>query len=440
MRIRTIAMILAVSYAPSFAEDKGGSNWPQFRGPGGLGIAASGQPLPIEFNQSRNTLWRCAVSKGHSSPCVWGDRIFLTGSVDDKLETVCIDRTSGKVLWRRRAPATKIERVHRVNSPATPTPTTDGERVFVFFGSYGLLCYDFDGALQWKRPLTATGNTFGTGGSPIIAGDYLIFSCDQNRDSYLEVIDRKSGQTVWKTDRSQFKANWSTPMYWNNDGVDELVVYGIWWLTAYDLKDGSERWSVPGLADEPAITPVTGRGLVYVTSYNMKTSPEAIGLPKFADLVRDFDKDKDGQLTREEIKDNKSILSRYDADGEGDHPLPGFFRFLDADKDGKLTKTEWGRIVKWVGGFKHENALLAIRPGAGGPYYASPVVGDGKIYASSARGVVTVFEAGDTLEILAKNDLKERIMATPAIVDGTLYVRTEEALYAFGANSGPRGE
>ena len=220
----------------------------------------------------------------------------------------------------------------------------------------------------------------------------------------------------------------------------------------------------------------------------MKTNPEALGLPKFADLVRDCDTDKDGQLTREKIKDNKSILSRYDANGEGDHPLPGFFRFLDVDKDGKLTEAEWGKLVKWVGGFKHENALLAIRPGdggdrkpkiawkqrsgvpecpsplyfdgrvyivknggivscmdaksgerhymrrlgSGGPSYASPVVGNGKIYASSARGVVTVFGAGDSLRILAKHDLQERIMATLAIVDGKLYVRTEEALYAFG--------
>lgn len=323
MSIRTIAMILAVSNAPSFAKDKGGSNWPQFRGPGGLGIAAGNKSLPAEFDQSKNAIWRCAVSRGHSSPCVWGDRIFLTGRVDDKLETICIDRESGEVLWRRSAPATALERVHRVNSPATPTPATDGERVFVFFGSYGLLCYDFEGAERWTRPLTATGNTFGTAVSPIIAGDYLIFSCDQNKGSYLEAIDRKTGETVWKTDRSQFKANWSTPMYWRNGDVDELVVYGIWWLTAYDLKDGSLRWSVPGLADEPAITPVTGDGLVYVTSYNMKTNPEALGLPKFADLLRDFD-----------------------ADGEGDHPLPGFFRFLDVNKNGKLTEKEWGKIVK----------------------------------------------------------------------------------------------
>ncbi len=182
-----------------------------------------------------------------------------------------------------------------------------------------------------------------------------------------------------------------------------------------------------------------------------------------------------------------SILSRQDGDGEGDHPLTLFFRFLDEDRSGTITGPEWGKIFEWLGGFEHANALLAIRPGTAekeaevvwqhskgvpecpsplyyrgnlylvknggmvscfdaatgevhyqgrldsrGPHYASPVAGDGKIYSASARGRVTVFEAGEALKVLARNDLGERIMATPALVDGKVYVRTEENLYAFG--------
>ena len=204
-------------------------------------------------------------------------------------------------------------------------------------------------------------------------------------------------------------------------------------------------------------------------------------------LQHEYDKDKDGKLTLEEVRPNKSILSRYDADGEGDHPLWGFFRFLDADKSGKLTVKEWSKMISFLNSFQQENALMAIQPGdeekqaeivwkhaygvpecpsplyykgriymvknggivscldaktgelkyqdklrSGGPFYSSPVVGDKKIYVSSARGVVVVFEPGDTLKVLAQNDLKERIMATPAIVDGTIYIRTEKNLYAFG--------
>ena len=483
----TIALVLAALAFPTNIKAEDVSNWAQFRGPGGLGIAPDATRLTTEFDKSKHMLWRRPLSPGLSSPCVWDDRIFLTAYADKQLQTLCISRASGDILWRKTAPAKTIERVHRISSPATPTPTTDGKRVFVYFGSYGLLCYDFDGNEKWSRPLPAPANMYGTAASPIIAGDTLIFSCDQKTGSYLEAINRETGRTVWKADRSAFKANWSTPMHWRSNGVDEIVIYGIWWLKAYDLKNGSERWSLPGLADEPAITPVFGDGLVYVTSYNMRTNPEVIGLSEFADLLEQYDQDKDGELTREEVRSNKSILSRFDADGEGDHPLPGFFRYLDVNRNGKITEKEWGKMIAFLNRFEHENALLAIRPGragkqtevvwrhntgvpecpsplyykgrvymikhggivscldaatgelkyqgrlgAGGPYYSSPVVGDGTIYACSARGVVTVLETGNRLNVLARNDLKERIMATPALVDGKIYVRTEEALYAFG--------
>ena len=487
MRARAIALVSVLAIAGA-NRAYGQDHWEQFRGPDGLGIAADGKALPVEFGPDRNVLWKCPVSSGHSSPCIWEDRVFLTGHAGEELETICIDRASGEVLWRRGVTVERFERPYRTNSLATPTPTTDGERVFVYFGSFGLLCYDFQGVEQWRRPTEVPVNMYGTAASPIVAGDYLIFNDDRKTGSYLEAIDRESGETIWRTEREGFAAGWSTPMPWRNDDVDEVVVYGVWWMKAYDLLDGSELWSVPGLTDEPCITPVTGEGLVFITSYNMKTNPEVIGLPEFDDLLEQYDLDEDDQLTLEEVRSNESILSRIDADGEGDHPLRGFFRYLDEDRDGKLTVQEWGKMIAFLDAFEHANALLAIRPGgegeraaeivwqhhrgvpecpsplyyeglvylvknggivtcleaktgelqyharldSGGPYYSSPVVGDGKIYAASARGVVTVFEVGDSLKVMAQNDLGERIMATPALVDGRVYVRTDQNLYAFG--------
>ena len=466
------------------------AHWNRFRGPEGSGIAAVGQALPVLFGPEKNVLWTRAVPVGHSSPCIWGDRIFLTGNDGEKLCTLCIDRKTGELVWRRDVEVRKLERAHRINSASSPTPTTDGERVYVYFGSFGVLCYDFAGDEKWRRKLAPERNMFGTATSPILAGKYLILSRDSNKNSYLEAIDPKTGKTVWKKDRSGFQAGWSTPILWHHDGIDELIVYGAFRLMGYDLRDGTERWTVPGLADEPCITPVTGDGIVFVTSYNMRTNPEVIGLPKFAELLEKYDSDKNGRLNREEVKDNKSILSRVDADGEGDHPLRGFFRFLDRDRDGELTAGEWQKMFDWLNTFKHRNALVAVRPGDGkerdpeivwqhsrgvpecpsplyfegriylvknggiascidaktgkayyqkrlgsrGPCYSSPVVGDGKIYIASAQGVVTVYKVGDDLEVLARNDLKERIMATPALVDGRVYVRTAKSLYAFGAD------
>jgi len=461
--------------------------WSRFRGPGGRGVATDPAALPVEFGPTKNLIWKSEVGDGISSPCVWGDRIFLTACDGNELETVAFDRGSGNVLWRRAVTAERKERLHPQNHAASSTPTTDGERVYSYFGAFGLVCHDLEGREQWRREMSFPRNLYGTASSPIMAEGYLILVRDTDTVSALEAIDGETGETIWKTDRSGFKSSWSTPTLWHHDDKDQLLVQGVWWLTAYDLADGAALWSVPGLTDEPIITPVTGDELVFVTSYNMNSNPEVIGLPEFPALLEECDANGDGVLSYAETRTNKSILSRLDADGEGDHPLAGFCRFLDADKDQSITEQEYGKIFEWLGSFEHVNALLAIRPGtgeeepeivwtssegvpecpsplhhegriyllkngglvscfdartgevkyrerigAGGPYYASLVCGDGKLYASSTRGVVTVFETGDELEVLARNELGERIMATPALVEGKVYVRTSRSLYAFG--------
>ncbi len=463
------------------------SHWEQFRGPGGCGLAPDDRALPAQLNE-KSLKWKTPIPHGNSSPCIWGDRIFLTGMQGTTLETFCVDRQSGEILWRAEAWYEFIERVHRTNSPASPTPVTDGERVYVYIGSAGIYCYDFDGKVVWERIMFPPQTMYGTASSMILAEGLLIFCNDNERGSYLETIDPASGETVWRKERTGMAYNWTTPMFWVNGDEDELVVNGFCQLDAYGLADGEKRWSLPGLTPEPCVTPVVGDGLIYVTSYNMKTNTEVVGPPPWAELIAEYDTDDDGELTREECKPNKSILSRADADGEGDHPLWGFHRRLDEDKDGKLTEEEWQGLLDWIDSFPQKNAILAVKPptgsggipeivwqytrgvpevpsplycdgrvytvknggivtcldaktgelkfserlDAGGPYYASLVAGDGKIYAASTRGEVTVFVAGDELKILARNELDERISATPALLDGRVYVRTDQHLYAFG--------
>ncbi|MHC4779538.1 MAG: outer membrane protein assembly factor BamB family protein, partial [Planctomycetota bacterium] len=341
-----------------------GEDWAQFRGPR-AGVYGGSEDLPVLLGEGKNLSWKKEIPHGHSSPCVSGSRIFLTGVDCNRLETLCIDRKDGKVLWRRKPWYEFIERVHHVNSPATPTPVADGKRVYVYFGSSGLCCYDFEGKEVWRRVMRTPPNMYGTASSPILAGGKLIFFNDNQRRSTLEAVDPMTGQTLWKADRRGFQASWSTPLAWRNGSMDEVVVYGVSWLKAYDLKDGKERWALPGLTTEPCITPVAGHGLVYLTSYNMKKNTEVEGLPKWKELVEKYDRDKDGDLTEEEVRSNKSILSRHDADGEGDHPLWGFHKFLDKDSDGKITELEWGNMIAFLDRFKFENALLAVHPGSG---------------------------------------------------------------------------
>ena len=446
---------------------------------------------PTQFGKDRNLLWSRPLGAGHSSPIIWGPRIFATMHDDAQAELRCLAKADGKTLWTKKLPVDKLERVHRVNSRASSTPACDGKRVYAYFGSFGLICCDLDGNEVWRRKISTPKNTFGTASSPTVAGETLIVHSDHQGKSWIEAIDGASGETRWRVEREGFVSGWSTPVVWNNGGTDEVLVYGAFRLVAYDLRDGKERWAVPGLADEPCITPVTADGLVYVTSYNMRSNPEVLGLPAFAKLLEEIDDDKNGTLSRNEAAKNKSVLSRSDADGEGDHPLRIFFRWLDKNRDGELDAKEYGKLRTWLAGFKHKNALVAIRPGDGrdrraevvwqhphgvpecpsplyhdgrvylvkngglatcldaktgkqvwqsrlgarGPRYSSPITAGGKIFACSARGVVTVFAGRDALEVLAQHDLGDRIMATPAIVDGVLYVRSASRLFAFAASS-----
>src|SRR5262245_27163472 len=172
--------------APAVAQKscKDAAWWPQFRGPNSLGVSLEEKKLPIHFGPEKNVFWKTPLPAGHSSPCVWDDRIFVTGfdKAAQKLEILCVDRRKGQVLWRRTIPAQTTEKVHEFNSPAVATPATDGERVYVSFGAYGLLCYDFEGNEKWKKQFPLARTAFGTGTSPVVAGDLVLLNRDFQPD------------------------------------------------------------------------------------------------------------------------------------------------------------------------------------------------------------------------------------------------------------------
>ena len=269
-------IVVATFILSSFA---GAAEWPQFRGPNSSGIG-DGKP-PVEFGPSQNVLWKTAIGSGLSSPIIAKGRVFLTefDRATKQLATVCIDQRTGKILWRRTVAPAEIEKVHEISSPAAPTPATDGERVYVYFGSYGLVSYDFDGKLLWERRLPLPQNIYGAVASPIVAGDLLVLN-HQGKEAYLLGVNRRDGKTVWKTDRSQFQYGWSTPVYWRHDGIDEIVVLGGDFgpnqrLMAYNLADGAERWWVAGLPPCGKSTPVIGGGMVFFAAPDIIMDVEA---------------------------------------------------------------------------------------------------------------------------------------------------------------------
>jgi outer membrane protein assembly factor BamB len=470
--LRVLLAVAATAFAqPLFAAVP---HWPQFRGPGGNAVASDGAP-PTHFGPKTNLLWSSPLPPGHSSPCIWGSDLFVTGRDQTNLVVLCLNRVDGRVRWRREIPVPQLEPTHRIGSPASSTPCTDGQSVFVYFGSHGLTAYSRDGEVRWQKRLPPPMVEFGTGTSPVLAGDRLVLLSDGDQGSYLVALDQRTGRQIWRTDRPEFRRGFSTPFLWEHSGVKEIVVPGSIWLRAYDLEDGSERWSHTGTSRVANSSPCAGDGLLFSASWNIGADPsDRITLEPYEEFAGAHDRDRDGHFSREEIPVG---------------PLRDRFTQLDINKDGQVTRDEWTTMRQMFA--QAGNALLAIRPGgrsdittthlawkatrslpyvcspvyydghlytvkngglascyeaktgrviyqderlnAPGDYYASLIAGGGKVLAISQRGVATVLGSGDRLEILAQNDLGAEVMATPALVEGILYVRTADQLLAFAA-------
>lgn len=492
-----MALLVSLASAPCAAEERTIPRWPQFRGPAGLGVAVDQTRYPGQIGLKKNLLWKVLLPLGQSSPCIWGERIFLTGFAKDRnqLETICIDRQRGEIRWRQAASAKKIERTHSISSPAVPTPATDGEHVYVYFGSLGLLCYDFDGKLVWSLPLPMPQMRFGTAASPIVVGERVVLNCEFLPTPYLLAVDRRSGKVIWKRERLLPSEGYATPLHRTVPGGDEIVVHTPTRLLGYDLKDGGERWWVR-IDSVGTGTPVLGAGRLFVNSWYMGgDADDRVEIPPFAELLKKYDADKDGKLSKAEFPKDIFLVKRAQASD-----IPGanfmasdYFAGIDKNKDGLVDAKEWEGMLEAAGKFagigkKVENGLLAVAPknqgdvtdqvqwrekgavpevtsplfyrglvymvkdggvvtcldaasgklkyrgrlGAGGSYFSSPVAADGKIYVGSRPGTLTIFAAGDKLDVISRADLGEPIMATPALVDGKIYVRTDAHLFAFG--------
>lgn len=441
-----------------------------------------------------NVAWKIATPAGFSSPCAWGRQVFVTGYEGKQLLTMAVDRSNGRELWRQRITVEKMEKHHATGSPVTSTPAADGERVYVFFGSFGLVAYTHDGVEAWRKPMPTPKNHYGTASSPILHGDALILVVDTDGgDSHLLALDRKTGETLWKQERTRFPAGWSTPIVWSHDGIEEIVITGTGRLVAYDSKTGAQRWWVDGFPQETVNSPVIGGGMLFASSAALGGRGNEKFDPNMWRELLKMDQNKDGKLQFEEIPDDFKLVLRPEL--PKDHPgyafpapFKGMFKDSDTDKDNAFSDAEWKVASESFESFT-KPILMAVRPGGkddarnsvawetrrgiaeipsplyhdggiymvrdggvltcvdskdgtvryqerlgvGGQYVASPVVAGGRIYVASQSGTVIVLKPGGaSLEILSKNDLGEAINATPAIVEDKLIVRSAGNLYAFG--------
>lgn len=449
-----------------------GADKTYFRADGGVAIGSDS--LPGNFTSEARLLWKTPLPPGNSTPCIVGDRVFVTTFTESsrELATVALDRKSGEVLWRQVAPAERLEPFHPTGSPASSTPASDGRRLYVFFGSLGLLCYSLDGELIWTRPMGPFQDEFGASSSPILVDGLVILNEDHDVDSFLIALDAATGDVVWKTEREGFTRSYATPIVWRGEGQTQILVSGALQLVAYEAQTGRKVWWVDGLSRIVDSTPSITSGLVYLATWTPGGDEgERIAMESFEEALERYDQDGDGKISRDELPEGP-VLER-------------FFR-IDLNQDGKLDAEEWekhARVFELA-----QNAAMAIRPaGEGnvtetavewvdrrglptvpssvvydgvmymvkdsgivtsldaetgemlkqgraigtGNYYASAVAGDGKVWLASEGGVVTVLEAGPEWQILSSHDFGERIMATPVIRDGVIYIRTDEGLYSF---------
>jgi outer membrane protein assembly factor BamB len=460
----------AMLSAAAAADSPDPEGWSRFRGPNGSGISIS-RHLPTEFGPDRNVVWKTELPFGHSSPALTRERIFLTAARDQRLVTICLDRATGRILWERDAPRTRVEKLDSRNGPAGPTPATDGTNVYVFFADYGVISYDVNGRERWRVPLGPFNNLYGMGASPVLVDDLVVLVCDQNTDSYVVALDQKNGRVRWKAARPEAHSGHSTPiLYKPAGGATQLIIPGSFLLTAYAVNNGEKLWWVGGLSFELKSTPVVLGDTLYINGFGTpQNQPGAHpNIPAFDEILKQYG-EPSGEVTLARLP-NGNARSWIDLDanaavsrGEWD-----YYKAAMASENGMLAIKLGGRgdmtatNVRWryhksvpqlPSPLVYHNVLYMVNDGgivttlhpdtgaemgqgrlkgAIAPYFASPVAADGKIFMASETGKVAVLAPGGGLEPIAVNDLGDDIYATPAISDGKIYLRTRGWLYCFG--------
>ena len=457
--MRALAVVLFTTFTLTLAGAPAllAGDWPGFRGPDGAGVSDEAK-LPAEWARDKNVAWKAKVpGYGWSSPVVWGDKVFVTTAVADgqkppalkgpgggdpptdavyRWEVHCLDAATGKPLWTRLAAEHKAATGNHVsNTHASETPVTDGERVYAYFGTVGVFCYDLAGKELWKRELGSYrmfGN-WGTSASPALDGDRLFVQCDNEEKSFVVALDAKTGKELWRASRSE-RSTWSTPVVWRHALRTELVLMGPKRVRSYDVATGKVLWELAtdegggrpappgGGGGKPAAggcksTPVATRDMIYL-GMATKVAGQSLG-PMWA--VRPG---ASGDISLKAGAKSGEFVAWYRSDA-GPHfasaaVLDGLL-YVPAPHGGTLNCFD-----ARTGADVYQKKLTGA-----GDFKASPWVHDGKLFLTDERGVTFVVKGGKEFELVRRNDIGDACWASPAPARGAVFLRGSDQLYCI---------
>jgi outer membrane protein assembly factor BamB len=444
---RTITRTSGAKAPSPVAAKAGKGSWPSFRGTQASGIA-EGQNLPDRWNvkTGENILWRTPIpGLAHSSPIVWGQRIFVTSAVSTDVNATfrpglygdgdaskdrsrhrwmiyALDKRSGKTLWERVAHESEpLEKRHIKSTYANATPATDGRIVVAWFGSQGVHAYDVEGRFLWQVDLGRVDMgaydiptyEWGPASSPIIWNGLVILQCDTQTDSFILALDANTGKTVWKTDREEIPS-WGTPTIATTANGPVLVTNASNFIRAYDPRTGKELWRLGRSSKITAPTPIFADGVFVVVSGRGPERPIFVVRPSAR-----------GDLTLPDGKTSSDTVV-WSRTGRGSYmPTPLIY-------EGLLYVLANNGLFDAYNLRTGEEVYRQRLATVGSGFSASPVAADGKIYLSNEDGEMLIIAAGDKFSVVSTNSMGELLMATPALSDGVMYVRSSNSLFAIG--------
>ncbi|QDV70213.1 outer membrane biogenesis protein BamB [Rosistilla carotiformis] len=398
----------AVNWAADLPAER---QWSEFRGPSGNGHSPDTN-VPVKWD-ARSLRWQTDLpARGHSSPVMWGDKVFLSGAVANgsiaERHMFCVDRSTGKLIWDTPVATGKGEQIHKMNSWGTPSCATDGTCVVAFFGPGGLHCLDMNGKPLWSRELGSFPGVWGIGASPIFVGDTIVQNCDAEGASYLVAVDKLTGQDRWRQPRADTpRGGWSTPVLSVTPQGTELLLNGEFGIDAYNPETGQPLWNCRGFNGRGTPMPVVGNGLVYVVN----------GKAGDVYAVRSGGR---GDVTQSHMAWNTPRR------GGRDLPSP----ILVGD-----TLVVFGMAGVVTGYDAHDGTEL-FKERLGGNYSGSPILVDGLVYALTETGEVNVLKIGRTMELVSRNripvDDDEIFRSSPTTAEGMLLIRSDRRLYCIG--------